>query len=101
MASSRDLGHHSHPRIDWSESRTLPAMSLVSLIEAERARRDRAWRELVGRGGPLTVSPKVLRELGIYGGAQGGPDLTEPERDAVALPDLSHDGAEVEEGWKL
>jgi putative restriction endonuclease len=46
-------------------------MSLVSLIEAERARRDRAWRELVGRGGPLTVSPKVLRELGIYGGAQG------------------------------
>jgi len=29
------------------------------------------WRKLQARGGPNRVSPSLLRELGIYGGAQG------------------------------
>jgi len=37
----------------------------------ERARRAQLWAELLATGGPDGVEPKVLRELTIYGGAQG------------------------------
>jgi hypothetical protein len=29
------------------------------------------WRKLINAGGPIGVSPQLLRDLGIYGGAQG------------------------------
>ena len=40
-------------------------------IVKERAHRAEAWADLVRRGGPLSVPPKLLRELNIYGCAQG------------------------------
>jgi len=46
-------------------------MAIKDLIIEERARRSEAWAVLLREGGPLAVSPKVLRKLGIYGGAQG------------------------------
>jgi len=46
-------------------------MSSNDAIVNERARRAQAWADLVRRGGPLGVPPKLLRELSIYGGAQG------------------------------
>jgi hypothetical protein len=46
-------------------------MAIKDLIIEEQARRSEAWAVLLREGGPLAVSPKVLRKLGIYGGAQG------------------------------
>src|SRR5262245_42611566 len=46
-------------------------MSSNDAIVKERGRRAEAWTDLVRRGGPLSVPPKLLRELSIYGGAQG------------------------------
>jgi putative restriction endonuclease len=40
-------------------------------VEAERQRRIDMWQELRAGGGPKGVSPGIIRELGIYGGAQG------------------------------
>lgn len=40
-------------------------------IAAERQRREGIWQKLLARSGPISVSPQILRELGIYGGAQG------------------------------
>jgi hypothetical protein len=37
----------------------------------EPERRDQLWQELVARGGPTNVAPRVLRDLRLYGGAQG------------------------------
>jgi hypothetical protein len=37
----------------------------------ELAYRDEQWRRLLERGGPDDVSPALVRELGVYGGAQG------------------------------
>jgi hypothetical protein len=42
-----------------------------SLIQEERQRRYEMWESLKQRGGPKGVAPSVLRDLGIYGGAQG------------------------------
>lgn len=39
--------------------------------EHELPARGQMWQSLLDRGGPTSVEPKVLRELGIYGGAQG------------------------------
>ncbi len=39
-------------------------------VERERTHRFEMWEAVRGRGGPLDVSPKLVRELGIYGGAQ-------------------------------
>ena len=40
-------------------------------VEVERAQRSSMWRSLLEAGGPRGVAPGLLRELGIYGGAQG------------------------------
>ncbi len=40
-------------------------------ISSEYARRRRMWESLVAAGGPNGSAPSLLRELGIYGGAQG------------------------------
>ena len=37
----------------------------------ETRRRQAMWDSLIARGGPINVVPGLLRELGIYGGAQG------------------------------
>lgn len=37
----------------------------------ERTHREQLWRDLIERGGPRDVEPGLLRELGVYGGAQG------------------------------
>jgi len=42
-----------------------------SLIQEERQRRYEMWESLKQRGGPKAVASSVLRDLGIYGGAQG------------------------------
>ncbi len=39
--------------------------------EQERQRRATMWERLVAQGGPTGVRPTLLRDLGIYGGAQG------------------------------
>lgn len=41
------------------------------LVEGELAHRRSMWTTLLERGGPNMVEPHLLRELGIYGGAQG------------------------------
>jgi hypothetical protein len=41
------------------------------MIEHERQRRKELWDSLIASGGPREVSPLLLRELGIYGGASG------------------------------
>jgi hypothetical protein len=40
-------------------------------INAEVQRRRALWDDLVANGGPTDVLPGLLRQLGIYGGAQG------------------------------
>jgi hypothetical protein len=40
-------------------------------VEGELERRRNMWNALLDRGGPREVPPRVLRDLGIYGGAQG------------------------------
>jgi hypothetical protein len=40
-------------------------------IIAEAQRRQALWKSLVERGGANDVLPGLLRELAIYGGAQG------------------------------
>jgi putative restriction endonuclease len=37
----------------------------------EAQRREKMWQDLLDRGGPERVPPQVLRDLRIYGGAQG------------------------------
>jgi putative restriction endonuclease len=39
--------------------------------DTEVRRRQVLWESLLARGGPTNVAPGLLRELGIYGGAQG------------------------------
>jgi hypothetical protein len=38
---------------------------------SEADRREQIWLELLARGGPTNVQPQLLRDLRIYGGAQG------------------------------
>lgn len=40
-------------------------------VTSEARRRRRMWKDLEERGGPNNVSPQALRDLRIYGGAQG------------------------------
>jgi hypothetical protein len=40
-------------------------------IQQEFNTRMEMWQELLDAGGPVGVSPQLLRDLGIYGGAQG------------------------------
>jgi len=40
-------------------------------VEAERARREAMWANLRAAGDPSRLPPQLLRELGVYGGAQG------------------------------
>lgn len=54
-------------------------------IEQERQHRQELWRQLIAAGGPLGVSPPVLRSLGIYGGAQG--IWVDKERTQLLTPD--------------
>lgn len=41
------------------------------MFENERQRRKEMWEMLIAQSGPTNVSPHLLRELRIYGGAQG------------------------------
>jgi hypothetical protein len=55
-----------------ADESTSPLDSALSdAVEAERTRRTDMWRALLAAGGPNSVSSSLLRELGIYGGAQG------------------------------
>lgn len=40
-------------------------------IAQERARREAMWASLIAAGGPDELTPRLLREVGVYGGAQG------------------------------
>jgi hypothetical protein len=40
-------------------------------LAQERARREAMWASLGAAGGPSALSPRLLREVGVYGGAQG------------------------------
>lgn len=42
-----------------------------SHINSEIARRKSLWEALLSAGGPRAVPPRLIRDLGIYGGAQG------------------------------
>ena len=46
-------------------------MVTPNAIAEELERRLSAWRELLRQGGPKAVEARALRDLGIYGGAQG------------------------------
>jgi putative restriction endonuclease len=41
------------------------------LVQDERQHREALWQSLIAVGSPENVAPGLLRELGIYGGAQG------------------------------
>jgi putative restriction endonuclease len=43
----------------------------MPIVEAERARREAMWDSLRAAGGPSRLPPQLLRELGVYRGAQG------------------------------
>ena len=43
----------------------------MNSVEEELALRKRMWQQVLAEGGPKGVEPKLLRQLGIYGGAQG------------------------------
>ena len=47
------------------------AMEDSLAVEEELRHRLGLWEKLKEKGGPSAVSPSVLRDLGIYGGAQG------------------------------
>jgi putative restriction endonuclease len=40
-------------------------------VAQERARREAMWGSLLAAGGPSGLAPRLLREVGVYGGAQG------------------------------
>ncbi len=40
-------------------------------VPSERQRREEIWKALVRSGGPIGIAPRLLRDLHIYGGAQG------------------------------
>lgn len=40
-------------------------------VAQERARREAMWARLLAAGGPGGLPPQLLREVGVYGGAQG------------------------------
>jgi putative restriction endonuclease len=40
-------------------------------VAQERARREAMWVRLIEAGGPGGLPPRLLREVGVYGGAQG------------------------------
>jgi putative restriction endonuclease len=43
----------------------------MATIEAERVRRKAMWGRLLEAGGPHGLPPRLLHEVGVYGGAQG------------------------------
>jgi len=49
----------------------MPDDALDPRVEKELEHRRTMWGALLERGGPREVPPRVLRNLGIYGGAQG------------------------------
>jgi putative restriction endonuclease len=51
-------------RKEWTSLEALP-------LTGEQEHRWQLWRRLADEGGPDHVSPTLLRQLGIYGGAQG------------------------------
>ena len=48
----------------------LTAQPVDTAIEQERTRRSNAWSSLIDRGGPIDVKPRLIRDLGMYGGYQ-------------------------------
>jgi len=62
------------------------------MMEQERQRRKEMWDKLIAEGGPRNVLPLLIRELGIYGGAQG--IWVDKER----TEHLTHDGYGVTVG---
>src|SRR5215218_5954430 len=57
----------------WQGGPAVASRTLVTMptVEGERARREAMWADLQAAGDPSRLSPQLLRELGIYGGAQG------------------------------
>jgi hypothetical protein len=43
----------------------------MATVEAERSRRETMWANLLTAGGPSGLPARLLREVGVYGGAQG------------------------------
>jgi putative restriction endonuclease len=43
----------------------------MATVEAERSRREAMWASLLASGGPNGLPARLLREIGVYGGAQG------------------------------
>lgn len=43
----------------------------MTTVEAERSRREAMWATLLASGGPSGLPARLLREVGVYGGAQG------------------------------
>jgi putative restriction endonuclease len=43
----------------------------MTWVDDERARRESQWTQLLAAGGPKAVAPALVRDLAIYGGAQG------------------------------
>ncbi|WZO96065.1 HNH endonuclease signature motif containing protein [Isosphaeraceae bacterium EP7] len=59
-------------RLGFDVVRRTPGVGVVAeAIVQERERRRGMWSSLSEAGGPLRVAPSILRELGIFGGAQG------------------------------
>jgi putative restriction endonuclease len=48
-----------------------PSLPTEDLVNTERSARLEQWAQVQARGGPLGLAPLLLRELGIYSGAQG------------------------------
>jgi len=61
----RDLGFTIESKVETSNKGD------DSLIREERQKRYGMWKSLKQKGGPNGVAPSLLRDLGIYGGAQG------------------------------
>lgn len=55
---------------DWYVDQIL-AQEQYPQVSQELEYRKRMWDSLLDEGGPSGVAPRVLRDLGIYGGAQG------------------------------
>lgn len=53
--------------MSYTNSRVISAAPVLDELE----HRESMWQSLLAAGGPENVAPGLLRELGIYGGAQG------------------------------
>jgi hypothetical protein len=73
MGNSAWLNDFDRIQVDgnWAYKPKVPNLIVEPVVLAERDYRLEVWNALKAQGGPDRVSPGLLRELGIYGGAQG------------------------------